>query len=172
LLLVRLIAAAVTLASCRPVPVVTEEASSVVPAARVVRFELPRVEGGSLRSDELLGRATLVVVAATYDTASQAALSIAAAVVRRHKPRVNGILVVLEPEQNRPLVQAFVAAMDLPFPTALADADALAAEGVFDGLRHVPSFVIVDRDGRERWRRVGLVKAEALDAALRDISGE
>ena len=52
-------------------------------------FILPRLDGGIVDSGELRGRLTLVVVAATYDTASQAAISIAASVVRRHKPRIN-----------------------------------------------------------------------------------
>ncbi|MBM4374246.1 MAG: TlpA family protein disulfide reductase [Deltaproteobacteria bacterium] len=168
----RYLAAVLGIAACQPGPASVEAPTPLVPSGRLVRFELPRADGGMLQSDELLGRATLVVVAATYDTASQAAVSIAGAVVRRHKPRANGLLVVLEPEQNRPLVQAFVGAMDLPFPTALADADTLAAEGVFDGLRHVPSFVILDREGRECWRRVGLVKAEVLEDALREVPGE
>lgn len=140
-------------------------------AARPVAFQFSRLDGGALRSDELHGRAALVVIAATYDAASQAAVAIAATVVRRHKPRLNGLLVVLEPEDNRPIAQAFAAAMDLPFPAVIATADELGRVGSFEGLRHVPSIVLLDANGRERWRRVGLTKAETIEAALRDIEG-
>jgi hypothetical protein len=133
-----------------------------------VDFELPGLDGGVVRSLDLRGRLSLIVVSATYDTASQAGVSMAAALVRRHKPRINGLLIVLEPEDNRPLAKAFVSAMDLPFPAAITDAATVGEAHALAGIRHVPSFVLLDRDGREVWRRVGLANVDVLEAVLRE----
>jgi hypothetical protein len=160
------------LAGCVDVPVAqfaSEPSSTPAGGAQTepALFELPRLESGSIRTADVLGRMTLVVFAATYDTPSQAAVPIASALVRRHLPRMNGLLVVLEPESNRPLAQAFVAALDVPFPVAMADAETLEGRGAFAGIRHVPSFVLLDREGREVWRRYGLATTEVLDEAVR-----
>ncbi|MBM4357091.1 MAG: TlpA family protein disulfide reductase [Deltaproteobacteria bacterium] len=145
----------------------TEPGAPATPSTPV-EFELAGLDGGVVRASDLRGRLALVVVAATYDTASQAAVSMASAVVRRHRPRMNGLLVVLEPEANRPLVQAFVAALELSFGVALADAAALGEPSALGGIRHVPSFVLLDREGREVWRRVGLANVDVLEAAVRE----
>lgn len=158
-----------TLSGCVTVPAPPEEPPPApVPAGIPVSFEFARLDGGVLRSAELLGRPTVVLFAATYDTPSQAAARIAAAVVRRHRPRVNGLAIVLEPPENRPIAEAFAAALDLPFPAVSADPKTLSAEGSFPGIRHVPSIVLLDREGREVWRRVGLANVEVLEAALRE----
>ncbi len=166
-----LLAYVAVLAACVEVPQVPIDApvaadsGSSVPTAPVT-FELPGIVSGVVQSADFLGRPTLVVFAATYDTLSQAAVPMASAVVRRHRPRLNALLIVFEPPENRPLAAAFVAAMDVAFPVALADSEMLEGHGAFPGLRHVPSFVLLDRMGREVWRRYGLVTVEVLNAAL------
>ena len=67
------------------------------------------------------------------------------------------------------MAQGFVAALDLPYPVAMADPATLAGMGPFRGLHHVPSVVILDREGREAYRRLGLTEASILDEVLREI---
>jgi hypothetical protein len=55
---------------------------------------------------------------------------------------------------------------------ALADAATIAGEGPFSGLHHVPSVVILDAEGREAFRHVGLITQEALEEVLRGIERE
>jgi hypothetical protein len=67
------------------------------------------------------------------------------------------------------MVEAFVAALNLPYPVAMADRATLAGEGPFRGLHHVPSIVILDREGREAHRRLGIANTTTLDVLLREV---
>ena len=106
---------------------------------------------------------------ATYDMASQAEARILANVARKHVPRINVALLFLEAAENQPLVESFLYTVALPFPAAMADAATIAGNGPFGGLHHVPSVVILDREGREAWRRVGLCEPAEIERALREI---
>jgi hypothetical protein len=143
-------------------------AAPAPPKGDPVRFEFRALGGGVLTSGSLAGRFTLLGFAATYDTASQAEAQFLASTARGHTPRVNVALLVLEPEDNAPMVRAFVDALHLTYPVAFADAATIAGRGPFADLHHVPSVVLLDREGREVWRRVGLATRDELDAALRD----
>jgi hypothetical protein len=135
--------------------------------ARAFRFA--RVDGGELDAAELRGRLTVVGLAATYDAASQAQARFLQALVRRHRPRINVVLVVLEPPAHLPLAQAFARTLGLTYPVVMADAATIAGSGAFPGLHHVPSVVVLDQDGREAWRELGLVEEPTLVAALRRL---
>ncbi|WP_437303961.1 TlpA family protein disulfide reductase [Sorangium sp. So ce388] len=135
-------------------------------------FSYETLDGRELSTASLAGRLSVIGFVATYDVASQAEARFLAGLFRDHTPRINAALLVLEASENRPLVEAFVAALKLPYPVALADAPTIAGEGPFAGLHHVPSVVILDAEGREAFRHVGLVTQEALDEVLRRIERE
>jgi len=142
-----------------------------VPTARgaPVAFELATIDGKPLSTATLAGRISVIAFVATYDMASQAQARYLADLVRSHKPRINAAVLILEPPENKPMAQGFVAALDLPYPVAMADPATLAGMGPFRGLHHVPSVVILDREGREAYRRLGLTEASILDEVLREI---
>ncbi|MGK4002759.1 TlpA disulfide reductase family protein [Sorangium sp. So ce1036] len=144
-----------------------------LPARGPVRtFSYETLDGRELSTATLAGRLSVIGFVATYDVASQAEARFLAGLVRDHTPRINAALLVLEAEENRPLVEAFVSALKLPYPVALADAATIAGEGPFSGLHHVPSVVILDAEGREAFRHVGLITQEALEEVLRGIERE
>src|SRR5262249_26074354 len=116
------------------------------------------------------GRITIVGFVATYDVASQAQARFLANVARHAVPRVNVALLVLEPPDNLPLVEAFAKALELPYPVALADAATIAGKGPFAGLHHVPSIVVLAAQGRERWRHLGLVTDKALQIVVAEVA--
>lgn len=105
----------------------------------------------------------------TYDVASQAEVRFLVGLGRTHAPRLNVAFVVLEGRENRPLIEAFAAALSIPYPVAIADAETLEGQGPFAGLHHVPSVVILDRQGREVWRHLGLIKEAELEQAVRAV---
>ena len=70
--------------------------------------------------------------------------------------------------ENRPLARIFRDAVGLPFPLAMADAAAIAGRGAFTGIDTVPSVVVLDHEGREVWRKVGVAHADELIRAVRD----
>lgn len=132
----------------------------------VRRFAYETLDGRVVTSQRYRGRMTVVAMVATYDTASQAQTRFLETVYRRHAPRINALLLVLEPPEHRPLVEAYQSSLALSYDVALADAETIAGEGAFAGLHHVPSIVLLDREGREVWRNLGLVEVEALHAVI------
>ncbi|HVY46697.1 MAG TPA: TlpA disulfide reductase family protein [Minicystis sp.] len=141
---------------------------------RPLAFAYESVNKRPFTSEALRGRLTVIGFVATYDFASQAEARALASVLRRHTPRVNVALLVLEQPENEPLVEAFATTLGLPYPVALADAATIAGQGPFAGLHHVPSVVVLDKLGREAWRHVGFADEQAIDQALRRVeaSGE
>jgi|GEM_PF-582255 len=144
-----------------------------VPTARgaPVAFELATIDKNKkpLSTATLAGRISVIAFLATYDMASQAQARFLADLVRSHKPRINAAVIILELPENKPMVEAFVAALEPPYPVAMADPATLAGEGPFRGLHHVPSIVILDRQGREAYRRLGLIDTSALEEILREV---
>jgi hypothetical protein len=154
-----------------PAPSVEPTATVAPPTALgpPVEFAWPSVKGGEATSEAVRGRTTLLVFGTTYDVASQAQVRFVTATVRRHTPRINALLVVLEQPENRVLVEAFANAFDLPYPVAMADAATIAGEGPFRGLHHVPSVVVLDALGRERARHLGLLDEAGLERLLSEV---
>jgi hypothetical protein len=107
----------------------------------------------------------------TYDVPSQAEVRFVMNLARHHVPRLNVAFLVLEARENRPLVEAFVTALGIQDPVAIADADTIAGQGPFARLHHVPSVIILDRQGREAWRHIGLVQEGELEQAVRGVEG-
>jgi hypothetical protein len=142
-----------------------------VPAddAPPVAFGWTDLKGRELSTSSVRGRVTVLAFVATYDVASQAQARFLTGLSRHHVPRLNVGLVVLEQEVNRPMVEAFVDTLGIEYPVAFADAATLAGKGPFEGLHHVPSIVVLDREGRERARRLGLAKEEELEELVREV---
>jgi hypothetical protein len=134
-----------------------------------IDFHFDAIDGRPISREAFAGRFTVLVFLTTYDVASQAEARFAAALARHHVPRVNVAGLFLESPDNRPLVAAFAQSLNLPYPCALADADTIAGTGPFQGLHHVPGVLILDRDGREAFRHLGLLDESALDAALVEL---
>lgn len=153
--------------ACVPAePLPPEVPPAPPPSSAPVEFGYPTTGGGRLTSAELRGRFTVLALVATYDLASQAQLKVLGLVLRNHSPRVNVAAIVLGPPENAPLVEAYATGLRLPFPIALADERTVEGRGPFEGLRHVPSIVILDRDGREVFRHVGAMDEKPLHAEL------
>lgn len=134
-----------------------------------VRFRYPKIGGGELTSDELRGRVTLVLLVTTYDVASHAEARFIEELLHETKPRINAVIIALEHAENLPLIEAFARTLKLDAPIVLGDAAAIRGEGAFPGLKHVPSIVIIDPQGHERFRHVGFAKKEAIAEALERV---
>lgn len=151
--------------TAEPVYGVASEAPAASGPAR--RFSYVTLGGKRVSHKSYAGRMTVIALVATYDTASQAQARFVNQLYVHHTPRVNALLLVLEPPHHRPLVEAFVQSLDLRYDVAIADPQTIAGEGPFPGLHHVPSVVLLDREGREVWRNLGVADDETLGAAIR-----
>jgi hypothetical protein len=139
-----------------------------VPGPRL-EFDWTDLDGKPISTASLADRESLIAFVASFDMASQAQVRVLASLAKRHVPRINLALLFLEAPENQPLVEAYVHTLALPFPAALADAATIAGTGPFSGLHHVPSVVLLDRQGREAWRHVGLCERNEIEQALRAL---
>jgi hypothetical protein len=134
-----------------------------------IAFDFLTIDDKPLSSTTIEGRVTVIGFITTYDIASQAQARFLSALAKHHTPRINVALLVLEPAQNRPLVEAFASALKLNIPVAIADSATIAGEGPFAGLHEVPSVVILDRHGAEAIRNVGLLEERDLETAVKKV---
>lgn len=149
-----------------PPPAVRATASPAVLAGPPVSYAWTDLRGRPISTEAMAGRVTVIGFIATYDVLCQAQVRFLERLHREHAPRLNVAVVVLEAPENKPMVQAFVDALELPFPVAMADPATIRGEGPFAGLHHVPSVVILDREGRERLRHFGVLDRDALEDAV------
>jgi hypothetical protein len=150
-------------ASSRPV------AAPVAARGPVLHFAFEGVDGRPISTAAFANRISVIGFLTTYDVPSQAEARFLTALAQHHTPRLNVAVLMLEAPENKPLVDAFVSTMGLPYPVALADAATIAGEGPFAGLHQVPSVVILDRQGREAFRHVGFLDETSLEAAVRAV---
>jgi hypothetical protein len=146
-----------------------ETPKALVAEGAPVRFSYATLDGQTLSTSSVAGRYTVLAFVTTYDHFSHAQARFLSTVVNRHVPRINAGMIVLEPPENRVLVEAFVKVVAPPYPVALADDATIRGQGPFEGLNEVPSIVILDQLGREVWRHKGLASNEMIDAALKAV---
>lgn len=131
-----------------------------------IRFDFPLPGGGHVGSADVAGRATAVIFITTFDLPSQALAKRLDDVLRSHKPRANGVAVVLEAPKYADLAQAFGESLTLSYPVAMADQATLQGEGPFGDIDGVPVLVVLDHRGREVARFAGVASVDQIDDAL------
>jgi hypothetical protein len=127
-------------------------------------------EGGELSSATTRGRATAIVFVTTYDLASQIQAKQLEKILRSQTPRINVGAVVLESADYALLADAFRTSLSLSYPVAMADATTLTGRGPFGDIDQVPTTIVLDRSGREVWRKAGLAEPEQIERALASAS--
>ncbi len=132
----------------------------------LIRFDFPLPSGGHVGSQQVAGRATAVLFITTFDLPSQALAKRLDDVLRSHKPRANGIAVVLEAPKYAELATAFADSLGLNYPVAMADQASLEGEGPFGAIHQVPVMVVLDWRGREVARFAGVASPEQIEDAL------
>jgi hypothetical protein len=148
-----------------PAPVMFPERDS-----EVISFAYGTTEGGEFSSRGTRGRATIVLFVTTYDLPSQLEARRVDEILRRFRPRVNAGAVVLEAPKYAVFADAFRATMNLAYPVALADDETLERRGPFGKVDRVPTLVVLDRNGREVWRKSGVVTRREIEEALTKAS--
>jgi len=157
------------LLTCAGEPARVESAVERRPGA--TSFAFGTTEGGEFSSRKTRGRATLVLFVTTYDLPSQLLARRLDEIVRRFRPRANAGAVVLEPPKYAVLADAFRSTLSLSYPVAIADDDTRERRGPFGRVDRVPTLVVLDRDGREVWRRSGVATPKEIENALTRASG-
>jgi hypothetical protein len=130
---------------------------------RVLQFAFGTTSGAELNSENVRGRVTVLVLVTTFDLASQVVAKRLNEVVLSHHPRINAAAVVLEPANHAPLADAFRSALELSYPVALADLPELGRESGLGQVRSVPTVIVLDGEGREIARKLGMCTVSELE---------
>jgi peroxiredoxin len=136
------------------------------PAGEPVELELRTTDGERLLLSSLRGRPVLVFLLATFDTASQAALTPLRRFVRTNED-VAVLGVAVQPGADR-LAGAWKDVLAVPFPVAWDPAEhILEGTSPLGRVEGVPSYVALDRDGVIVARHAGLADDRDLATLLR-----
>lgn len=119
-------------------------------AGSALRYSFGTPDGGILGSGAHRGRVTILLFGTTYDITTQAEARRLDQFMRQHRPRLNALLVMLEPPQNIEVVRAYQEILSLGYPIAMADHDTLSRRGAFANIQVVPGWVFLDRHGVPR----------------------
>lgn len=126
------------------------------PARRTpLEFTFPAHEGLAVSSKTTQGRVTVLAFITMYDLASQVMVRRLEDAIRSFRPRANAAAIVLESPRYSELVPVYAAAMQLPYPIAMANFDTYQGVGPFAGISRVPTLVVLDKRGREVDRHAG-----------------
>lgn len=131
-----------------------------------VQFSFGTLQGGELSSDTTRGRSTALLFVTTYDLPSQAEAQMLRDVVRRHKPRANAAIVMMEAPRAAPLAQVWADSIGLDLPIAMASPTLLAGESELGRILGVPTLIVLDRRGRIVARLEGAQGQEQIARAL------
>jgi len=171
-----LLAITASLAACQLKPIPRDpmaapatSAAAAVDPSKVVSFSFPDLDGKEVSTATVHGRTTVVFFGTAYDTFVQAEARFLIDVEHLHTPRLNVVMIMLERAENRPMVSIFSDVLQHPFPICMADADTIAGHGPFQGMNSVPSLLILDKEGREKYRHAGMQKEEEIEAAIKSV---
>jgi hypothetical protein len=133
------------------------------PTDQPVSYVFDSLDDRPVSSDAMRGKPTVIVFITTGDITGQAQVDFLVAMAKNDKERVNYALVALHPRKEIVLVETYVDTLKVTFPVALADPSATtSASGPFGEIAAVPTVVVLDRDGRLRWKHTGLAKSDEL----------
>ncbi len=165
-----LVAGLVSLAvsACATTGAPAERAPAPVTLGPPLSFHFDSLDEREVSSEALRGRATVLLFLTTYGDPSLLQARYAKKVVGAHTPRINAAAVFLERVDNRPLVRIYRDASGIGFPCAMADEGTVRGEGPIAGTGTVPMVVVLDAEGREVWRKIGVALPDEITRALRD----
>jgi hypothetical protein len=131
-----------------------------------LQFTFGTLDGKELSSDTTRGRTTALVFVTTYDLPSQAEALLLRDVLRTHKPRANGAIVMLEPPKSAPLAQVWADSLGLELPIGMANPSLLSGDSQLGRIEGVPTLIVLDRRGRLVARRDGAQTREQIDELI------
>ena len=131
----------------------------------------PAGDDSEISSESTRGRVTALLFITMFDIASQVTARRLGEVLVKLTPRANAAAVVIEPPLYAELLPTYRDSLSLPYPVVMADYATQSGTGPFGDIGHVPTLVVLDREGRETFRHQGPLEAEAIESALRGAGG-
>jgi hypothetical protein len=136
---------------------------------QAIEFAFDSLDARPVQSGAFRGKPTVMAFVATWDLSSQAQVDFLVPMSKNDGDKINYVMVALQEPKDRELVEAFRSGLHIDFPAALADKESIAGGGAFGDVHNVPTVVILDRDGRMVWKRVGLARSDEIRAGLKGL---
>jgi hypothetical protein len=164
---------AIGAASCGPKVVeppvgVSDKPGAIFPD-RPIDYVFDSLDERPVSSAAHRGKPTILAFVTTGDIVGQAQVDYLVAMAKNDGAKVNYALVAIHPRKEIVLVEAYISALRVEFPVALADASSMTAAGPFGEIAAVPTIVVLDRDGKIVWKHTGLAKSDELRGHLRRL---
>jgi hypothetical protein len=136
-------------------------------ATAAVIYKFDSLDERPVTSDAFIGKPTVIAFISTGDSiGSQAQANYLVAMAKNDGDRVNYVLIALQDGTTRELVEIYRDSLKITFPVALGDAATTAGGGPFGDVGFVPTVVVIDAEGRLKWKKSGIVKPEEIRAQL------
>lgn len=157
---------AASTAGCGPKAVEPTVGVSDKPGAafpdRPVTYVFDTLDERPVSSAAHRGKPTILAFITTGDIVGQAQIDYLVAMAKNDGAKVNYALVALHPRKEIVLVEAYISALKVEFPVALADPSVMTPQGPFGEFSAVPTIIVLDREGKIVWKHTGLAKADEL----------
>ena len=130
-------------------------------------FRFDSLDDRPVDSSALRGKPTVLIFESTGSLKGQAQVNYLVAMAKHDADKVNYVLVALEPQQNRQLVEEYRRFLGATFACAMADDEVLQGAGPFGDVRSESTTIILDRRGRVVFKVESRVaKADELRSEL------
>jgi peroxiredoxin len=149
----------------------SEQASAPPPVAvaqaPAVDFQLGDLDGRQVRLSDLRGQVVLLNFWATWCPPCKAEMPDLQALYRDQGAAHRFVVVGVDVEEDRAVTQAFARQFGLSFPLLVDSAGQVSNDHY--GIRALPTSLIIDRDGKVRYRWTGQQSRSAMQQMLAKV---
>ena len=131
-------------------------------------WEFSSLDARPVSSAAMMGKPVALVFVTTYDPISQQQVNYDLPLAADF-PNVTFVLVALQDPSARELVEIYRDTLKIKFPVALADAATIAGGGTLGDVHHIPTTLLVARDGKIAWRNEGGVMPAEMREHLKKL---
>jgi hypothetical protein len=143
--------------------------TSRVASERPVAFKYDSLDERPVDSTSTRGKVTVLAFVTTYDLGSQAQANFLVAMAKHDEKEINYVLVALQEPKDRELVEVYRTNLGITFPVALADAETIAGGGSLGDVHKIPAVVVLDREGKIVWKKVGVATSAEIRAGMQGL---
>jgi hypothetical protein len=132
-------------------------------------YDFDSLDARPVNSAVMAGKPVVLAFITTFDPMSQLQVNELLPLAAEF-PDVQFALVALQDAAARELVELYRDTMKVTFPVAMADAATIAGGGMLGDVHHVPTLLVIGRDGRVAWRHAGGVRSGELRSRVKSAA--
>jgi hypothetical protein len=129
-------------------------------------FSWTTIDGARITSDDLRGRASLVLFITMHELGSDLMAQQAEHCLHSVAPRTNVVAVLMQGPEFAPLATSFRDQLELSYPVVMADPAALRGTSPFGAIDYLPKTFVLDRNTQVKRAISGITTEAELERAL------